>query len=190
MRQWIEGVRTALVEAFTGDVKRLTSPKGRLKLIRLWDAKTMPLKQLIADAFAGVPYPGDDNLIRCPYNCTECQRIADYFRGKTFLGHAPEELRTYHVALALFTPEAFQYFLPAFMLASLDSYEKFDVLPDAIRFHFEYVLEYRTFFAVKMAQFSTAQKKAVIDYLLCMESKGAGSSEDVIGMLSEESEYA
>jgi len=148
------------------------------------------LKESIAAAFAEVPYPGDDNIIRCPYNCAECQRIADYFKGKTFLGHTAEDLRNHHVALALFTADAFRYFLPAFMLASLDSYEKGDVLPDAIRFHFEYVQEYRNFFAVKMTNFSPAQRRAVIEYLVCMEGKGAGSSEEVIGMLSEESEYA
>jgi hypothetical protein len=149
----------------------------------------MSLKQTIEEAFASVVYPGDNNITHCPYNCTECQRVAAYFKGKLWTGHSTEELRTQHVALTLFTPEAFQYFLPAFMLVSLDSYEKGDVIPDAIRFHFEYSQEAQGHFAVRMSKFSPAQRKAIIDYLIHMERKGAGSSEHAIGMLSEESAY-
>lgn len=150
----------------------------------------MPLKQTIEEAFADVPYPGDNNITRCPYHCSECRRIADYFKGKLWTGHTAEELREYHVALALFTPDALQYFLPAFMLVSLDSYEKGDVIPDAVRFHFDYSEEFRGHFPVRMSKFSAAQRKAIVDYLICMEGKGAGSSEQAIGMLKEESAYA
>ena len=150
----------------------------------------MSLKQLIEEAFTGVAYPGDNNITRCPYNCSECRRVAEYFKGKTLTGYTAEELRGYHVALTLFTPEAFHYFLPAFMLVSLGSYEKGDVLPDAIRFHFEYSQEIQGHFPVRMSKLSPAQRKAIIDYLVFMESKGAGSSEHAIGMLSEESAFA
>jgi hypothetical protein len=116
--------------------------------------------------------------------------VAEYFKGKLWTGHTAAELRKQHVALSLFTPEAFHYFLPAFMLVSLESYEKGDVIPDAIRFHFEYAHEYQGHFAIRMSKFSPAQRKSIIDYLVHMESKGAGSSEHAIGMLSEESAYA
>jgi hypothetical protein len=149
----------------------------------------MGLKQTIAEVFANVPYPGDTNITRCPYNCSECRRIATFFKGKGWTGWTLEELRNYHVALSLFTPEAFHYFLPAFMLVSMDTYEKGDVIPDAIRFHFEYSQEMKGHFAVRMSKFSRAQRQAIIDYLIHMERKGAGSSEYVIGMLSEESAF-
>jgi hypothetical protein len=93
------------------------------------------------------------------------------------------------MALALFTPEAFHYFLPAYMLVSIGSYEKGDLIPDAIRFHFEYNAEVRGHFAIRMSKFSAAQRKAIIDYLVWMERKGAGSAEHAIGMLSEESAF-
>lgn len=149
----------------------------------------MPLKKTIEEAFAGVPYPGDDNITRCPYNCSECGRVAAYFKGKLGTGHTVEELREFHVALSLFTPEAFQFFLPAFMLASMDKYEKGDVIPDAIRFHFEYSQEMQGHFAVRMSKFSKSQRHAIIDYLVLMERMGAGSAEYAIGMLSEESAF-
>ncbi|HWY78086.1 MAG TPA: DUF6714 family protein [Verrucomicrobiae bacterium] len=150
----------------------------------------MSLKLTIQSAFAEVPYPGDGNITHCPYNCAECRRIAEYFKGRDSTGHAVDALRKHHVALSLFTPEAFHYFLPAFMLVSLDSYEKGDVIPDAIRFHFEYAHECQGHFAVRMSKLSPGQRKAIIDYLVQMERMGAGSSEHAIGMLSEESAYA
>jgi hypothetical protein len=150
----------------------------------------MPLKDTIEKAFAGVEYPGDSNITRCPYNCSECRRIAAFFKDKTWVGHTMEDLRLHHVALTLFTPEAFHYFLPAFMLVSLEKYEKGDVIPDAIRFHFEYSAEMQGHFVVRMSKFSKPQRQAIIDYLIHMERLGAGSSEHAIGLLSEESAFA
>ncbi len=149
----------------------------------------MSLKQTIEAAFANVPYPGDGNITHCPYNCSECRRIAIYFKGKSWTGNTLEELRLQHVALSLFTPEAFHYFLPAFMLVSLEEYEKGDVIPDAIRFHFEYSQEMKSHFAVRMSKFSAAQRAVIIEYLVAMERKGAGSAEHAIGMLSEEEAF-
>lgn len=149
----------------------------------------MALKQTIETAFAEVPYPGDGNITRCPYNCAECRRIAAFFKGKTWSGHTLEELRQHHVALSLFTPEAFQYFLPAFMLVSMAGYEKGDVIPDAIRFHFDYSAEMQGHFAVRMSKFTMDQRYAIIDYLELMERQGAGSSEHAIGMLSDEAAF-
>jgi hypothetical protein len=149
----------------------------------------MALKQTIETAFAEVPYPGDDNITRCPYHCAECRRIADFFKGKTWPDLTLEGLRAHHVALSLFTPEAFHYFLPAFMLVSMVSYEKGDVIPDAIRFHFEYSAEMQGHFAVRMSRFTVEQRHAIIDYLDLMEHQGAGSSEHAIDLLSDETAF-
>ena len=145
----------------------------------------MSLKQTIESVFTDVPYPGDGNITRCPYHCAECLAVAKFFKGRSWQGNTVEELREHHTALALFTPEAFHYFLPAFMLASIDGYDKFDVIPDSVRSHFEYLREHREYFAVRMSQFTLEQRKAIIGFLIFMESKGAGSSEDAISLLSE-----
>ncbi|MEO6034115.1 MAG: DUF6714 family protein [Verrucomicrobiota bacterium] len=147
----------------------------------------MPLKEAIKSVFAHVPYPGDSNITHCPYHCRPCQEIADYFKSKTWEGHLVEDLRDHHTALSLFTPEAFQYFLPTFMLASLDSYDdKVNILPDAIRFDFEFNLDHRDYFLVRVNRFSAAQRKVIVEFLRYMESKGAGSSEDAIEMLEDQ----
>lgn len=150
----------------------------------------MALKRSIQEAFAEVSYPGDNNITRCPYHCSECRRIAEFFKGRDWNTQTLEELRNYHVALSLLTPEAFHYFLPAFMLVSMDAYEKGDVIPDAIRFHFEYSQEAQGHFNVRMSKFSEPQRNAIIDYLVRMEGKGAGSAEHAIGLLSDDEAFA
>ncbi|MEP6662647.1 MAG: DUF6714 family protein [Verrucomicrobiota bacterium] len=146
----------------------------------------MSLNESIQAAFDAVPYPGDHNIIHCSYNCRLCQEVVEYFKGKGQSDHSIEELRDHHIALSLFTPAAFQYFLPAFMLASLESYDQIHLLPDSIRFHFDFNLEHRDHFLVQMEKLTTAQRKTIIEFLRFMESKGAGSSEDAIGLLQEQ----
>lgn len=145
----------------------------------------MSLKETIKEAFADVPYPGDNNITRCPYHCKPCEEIAEYFKGKGWEGHSVEDLRDHHTALSLFTPEAFHYFLPAFMLASIESYDKMDILPDSIRFHFDFNLEHRDYFIVRLSKFSAEQRHAIVEFLRYMETQGAGSSEDAISLLQE-----
>jgi hypothetical protein len=149
----------------------------------------MSLRDKIETAFADVKHPGDENITRCPYHCSECGRVAEFFKGRTWTGNTGEDLKLQHTALTLFTPEAFQYFLPAFMLASMDVYQKGDPIPDSIRFHFEYSAEVQGHFQVRMSKFTRAQRESIVDYLVHMERKGAGSSEHAIGMLSEESAF-
>ena len=150
---------------------------------------TMSLKEKIEAAFAVVEYPGDGNITRCPYHCSECTRVAEFFKGRKWTGNTAEELKAQHTALALFTPDAFQYFLPGFMLISMNDYQKGDVIPDAIRFHFEYSAEVQGHYPLRMSRFTRPQREAIIEYLVYMERKGAGSSEHAIGMLSEESAF-
>jgi hypothetical protein len=76
------------------------------------------------------------------------------------------------------------------MLVSIGGYEKGDVIPDAIRFHFEYSQEMKGHFAVRLSQFTRAQRKAIIEYLIYMEGRGAGSAEHAIGLLSDEMAFS
>ncbi len=150
----------------------------------------MTLKQTIERAFAGTPLPHDDNITHCSYHCTECTRIAEFFKGRAASGLTLEELRAEHNALTLFTPDAFQYYLPAFMLVSLDHYEKGDVIPDAIRFHFECSHEMKSQFAVRLSRFTPEQREAIIDYLTYLEEKGAGCADHAIELLSDEEAFS
>ena len=72
------------------------------------------------------------------------------------------------------------------MLASVEGYDRLDIIPDSIRAHFEFVLHHQDYFNVRMSKFSQEQRRAITEFLRLMESKGAGSSEDAIGLLNEE----
>ena len=93
----------------------------------------MTIRESIESAFADVPYPGDDNVTRCTHeDCLECDAIAAYFRGTTWRDHTVEQLREHQSAITMFTPEAFRYFLPAFMLQSLGYWRETDMIPHFI----------------------------------------------------------
>lgn len=78
--------------------------------------------QLIADikeAFANVPYPGDENLIDNEHRatCEECQEIYTYFIGKLWENCLDEESSIWvSHAQCFFTPLAWQYYLPAYLI--------------------------------------------------------------------------
>ena len=90
----------------------------------------------IEQAFANTTYPGDDHLTNCPRkNCDDCMEIARDFRGKSWSSLTDVKLLRHHEsALALMTPEALHYYLPAFMLAALKDSKTADVILDNLEF--------------------------------------------------------
>ena len=146
----------------------------------------MTLREKIQLAFGGVPIPDDDNIIVPGSPHPDAKSVAEFFRGKLWTTVTTGEAREMHGALTHFSPEALHYYLPAFMLASLDAYDIFDLIPESIRVDLEYVGAHRTHFPVRMAEFNRDQKRAITDFLREMERRGAGSSEDAIGYLNEE----
>jgi hypothetical protein len=93
----------------------------------------MTTRQSIESAFADVPYPGDDRIAD-HQDCPECDDVRQHFHGASWRGHTAAELQQYQSALSLFTPQAFQYFLPAFMLASLGAWHEADDIPFSIMY--------------------------------------------------------
>lgn len=92
----------------------------------------MSLIEEIILAFQGVSRPAGS--LFAPKEQDEGEE--EYFSDKTWEGHSVEALRYHEVAMGLFTQEAHQYFLPAFMIASLENPEAADVIPDHILYHF------------------------------------------------------
>jgi hypothetical protein len=91
----------------------------------------MTVRESIESAFSDVPYPGDDQ-IATHQDCPECEDVRQHFRGATWRGHTVAELQQYQSVLPLFTPAALQYFLPAYMLASLGAWSEADMIPFSI----------------------------------------------------------
>jgi hypothetical protein len=97
----------------------------------------MPKEQIAAQieaAFAETPSPGTDydDISATKY---DDEGIVDYFRGTTWRGHRVQDLRHHEAALSFFTDKAFRYWLPAFMLAELESPVEADIIAEGIAFH-------------------------------------------------------
>jgi hypothetical protein len=86
--------------------------------------------RLIEDAWREVPYPGDDKIV--PPDSHEFDDIENYFRGTTWRDHSPVDLRCHSAAFSFFTPEAFHYWLPAYMIAEITCPEEADVIGEYI----------------------------------------------------------
>lgn len=78
---------------------------------------------MIENAFAGVKYPGDDDLTDSTYG-EEPAALVEQFRGKTdwreldaeFLDQAPDGWSS---ALSFFSANALRFYLPAYMIADI-----------------------------------------------------------------------
>lgn len=135
---------------------------------------TEPAKTSILEAFAHVAYPGDDHLV---VNQTgsdpECNEILDAFRGKTWMEVSAQEVRRFAEALPLFTPAAFRYFLPAYMVACLDAPQEADVAKDFLLFNLTPPRdtsgwEFR-FFRARADGFGPAERAAIASFLSVMK---------------------
>jgi len=84
----------------------------------------------VIDSFSDVAYPGDDRIVEgFSGEDLERQRIAEQFRGHRWAGMPLEVLIENTGALAFFTPEAFRYYLPAYILVALSLYEDANTIP-------------------------------------------------------------
>jgi hypothetical protein len=75
------------------------------------------LQAEIEAAFSDVAPPATDNIIE--HDCEECRSVERTFRNKDWRRLEREKVKSAYDKLPLFTPEAFIYFLPAFMIYSL-----------------------------------------------------------------------
>lgn len=86
----------------------------------------------IEEVFRTVPYPRDDRLVSAPHLGGEYAEIAAAFKGRTWSSLDLEFLRYHHASLFFLTPEAYRYFLPAYLRVSVLSYRKADLIPGSV----------------------------------------------------------
>jgi hypothetical protein len=127
--------------------------------------------QLIEDAWREVPYPGDDKIFRP--DSYDDEGIANYFGGRTWRDHSAADLRAYSSAFTFFTPEAFHYWLPAFMIAAIQSPEEADVIVEYIAWHLGARHEPKGW-----SLFSPAQRQAVAKYFQFQIDRFGDAAED------------
>ncbi len=73
----------------------------------------------IENAWGSVKYPGDKKIFTP--DSYDNEGITDYFAGTTWKGHSIENLRRHSAAISsFFTPIAWHYWLPAYLIAEND----------------------------------------------------------------------
>jgi hypothetical protein len=135
------------------------------------DAST--LVDEIQAAFAATPYPGDGLVHGGEYG----DEIGRDFRGRAWRDLTPDVLRHHSWACSLLfmTPEAFGYYLPAFLIASLRDGEVLD--------HTTFVLmppaptdaRMTDLFRRRVAGLTTTQREAIAGFWMHL----AGRTDDV-----------
>lgn len=125
------------------------------------------LIQFISEAFAEVERPEKDQITR--HECGECDEIREdlaRFSRETI----PQKRLEYHAsALSLLTAKALQYFLPAYLIHSLNNLESgvteyavYDLSPS----------DWGTpFWVERFGVFNSSQKAAICQYLRFIENR-------------------
>lgn len=83
------------------------------------EAQIEALLRQIGEAFAAAPYPGDENVCHPAKGDDEAAEYALEFRDARWQHLHPRFVQYHYPALSFFTPQAFRYFLPAFLVADL-----------------------------------------------------------------------
>ena len=100
------------------------------------DPKKKRLRSEILETFSSTAYPGDDKIV--PHqDGLDHEGVYEAFNGVDWQKVNWEWLKTHYSTptgdpLLFMTPEAYRYYLPAYLLISIDSYDECDVLSDYI----------------------------------------------------------
>jgi len=91
------------------------------------------IKRKIMETFAGVEYPGDDNIVydNSGYDL-ECNEVKAIFRGKKWQDLGLLTLRRNRESVFFFTPESYHFYLPSFLISILDDHDEADAITDTV----------------------------------------------------------
>jgi hypothetical protein len=133
------------------------APKERPALDR---ARKERLDRAILEAFADMPYPGDDGIVWSRFPDSSDEEMAQHFRGHSFRD-IPRKVLIEHNHLTGFSEKGLQYYLPAYLLAALD--EVADIVywtVDRLRPR-KTEEEYLAWFKSRFDPYTPAQKQAI-----------------------------
>jgi len=137
---------------------------------------------LIKNAFADTPNPSG----RLSADTYDDEGTHDYFSGTTWDGHDVAMLRKHEAAMSFFTPEAFRYYLPCFMLAELTDPKTADILGEYVVSQFarsEGNWEDKR--SKRVGQFTSGERRAIIAFLQYMTDTYQGFRQDDIAIAIE-----
>lgn len=123
----------------------------------------------IETAFAGLEPPGDDRLLH-PKSMDDMD-IVDFYGEPDNQSLSDATIIGSYAAPSFFSAEAFQYYMPAFMIWSLRHYDTIEYAPESTVMAFDpgpEGYELRPFQISKFALFTDAQRAAVVRFLETM----------------------
>jgi hypothetical protein len=132
------------------------------------------LRREIEAAFADAPRPADDHLVRHPDATSgDDAEIAAAFRGKRWDELPIELLAHHHEAVFFLTPEAYRYFLPAYLIACVGGVRRAGNIASAV---VSSLTPPRggvdAGFEAKLQGFTAAQRAAIRSVLALLQSEG------------------
>jgi hypothetical protein len=145
-------------------------------------SKAEELRQQIEAAFAETKYPGDDRLV---YDNTgdhlECNEVAAAFRGRDWRQLSQDILRRHSQSLFFLTPEAYRFYLPAYLNAATLHYDEADTIPGSVVFSLIPPSDARDARAYqrRIEGFTQAQRKAIRSFLEFLKQNHTG--DDALG---------
>jgi hypothetical protein len=126
-------VALALAESPFGDCDEAEFLSAQMEIVRACkvpqprcDARTMKsrldqLKNLIEQAFADVPYPGDGGIGSNPDDW-ESAELNEHFRGLHWKDIPRDVLQYHQHDLPSFSPVGLRYYLPTYLFAALEDF--------------------------------------------------------------------
>jgi len=81
------------------------------------DEERISIVAVIRQAFSGVLLPDENNIVM--HDCDECAGVRRAFAGRHWKELDRDFVSHYQNSLFLFTPQAFCFYLPAFMITAL-----------------------------------------------------------------------
>lgn len=130
----------------------------------------------IEQAFAKAKYPGDGALV---YDNSgghlECNAVAEAFRTKHWKDVPLETIRREGQGLFFLTPEAYRFYLPAYLEAAVTHHREADAAIGSTLFSLELPKrkQDRESYRQRVSGFSAAQLRAIISWLRWMEKRYA-----------------
>src|SRR3954453_4178069 len=84
-------------------------------------------------AFPDSGPPAEDRLVlKASADAPDAGELREEFAGRTWKSLTLEFLRRHSLAIFLMTPEAFRYYLPAYMSVSITNPDEADVIPETL----------------------------------------------------------
>lgn len=95
------------------------------------DPTTLILR--INESFAGVPYPGDDQIVRDEGSADlEARHVGGVLRGHHWRDVSFEALEGLRHALPFLSVDGYRFYLPAFMVIAVADFSRADTIPDEV----------------------------------------------------------